>query len=137
MEQTQPHLSKYAAKQARLASDPTFGTTYEVKTREEVEQEQKDAADPNSVPEYIYNQIEAAIKEREAKKQAAAQPVDVAKVTARIAVVTADLHVLEAKIAKERLYIERTLEVIKSKEAHAEALRAAIDKLNAKLSTNQ
>lgn len=109
MEQTQPHMSKYAAKQQRLAEDPNFDTTYEVKTRED----------------------------ERAEKQAAAQPIDVAKVTARIAVVTADLHVLEAKIAKERLYIERTLEVIKSKEAHAEALRAAIAKLNAKLSINQ
>lgn len=109
MEQTQQHMSKYAANQARLATDPTFGTTYEVKTREE----------------------------ERAEKQAAAQPVDVAKVTAKIAAATADLHLLEAKIAKSRLTIERTLEVIKGQEAHAEALRAAIDKLNSKLSINQ
>lgn len=107
MEQIQTKLSKYAAKQQRLAADPNFGTTYEVKTREE----------------------------ERAEKQAA-QPIDVAKVTAKIAAATADLHLLEAKIAKSRLNIERTLEVIKGQEAHAEALRAAIDKLNGKLQLN-
>lgn len=106
--EAQTKLSKYAAKQARLAADPNFGTTYEVKTREE----------------------------ERAEKQAAAQPIDVAKVTAKIAAATADLHLLEAKIAKSRLNIERTLEVIKGQEAHAEALRAAIAKQRGKLQPN-
>lgn len=106
--EAQTKLSKYAAKQQRLAEDPNYGTTYEVKTRDEELSE----------------------------KQATAQPIDVAKVTAKIAAATADLHLLEAKIAKSRLNIERTLEVIKGQEAHAEALRTAIDKLNGKLQLN-
>lgn len=49
MEQTQTKLSKYAAKQARLAADPNFGTTYEVKTREEELAEKQAAAQPIDV----------------------------------------------------------------------------------------
>lgn len=127
MEQTQPKLSKYAAKQQRLATDPTFGTVYEAVAEQ--------AQIASQTAEAVKAKTEQRLA-REAAEQAAAQPIDVAKVTAKIAAATADLHLLEAKIAKSRLNIERTLEVIKGQEAHAEALRAAIDKLNGKLQLN-
>ena len=120
-------LSKYAAKQQRLATDPSFGTVYEV------------AAEQAQISAQVVEAIKAKTEQRlarEAAEKAAAQPIDVAKVTAKIAAATADLHLLEAKIAKSRLNIERTLEVIKGQEAHAEVLRAAIDKLNGKLQLN-
>ena len=36
MEQTQTKLSKYAAKQARLATDPAFGTDYSDKIKDQI-----------------------------------------------------------------------------------------------------
>lgn len=36
MEQAQTKLSKYAAKQARLATDPTFGTDYSDKIKDQI-----------------------------------------------------------------------------------------------------
>ena len=95
-------MSKYAAKQARLASDPSFGTTYEVRPLEDV---------------------------RHPETQA-----EVEKITNRIAVVTAYLKALEAKIERSKTTIEQTKARMDGQNRHAEQLRKVLEKLNARLS---
>lgn len=96
MEQTQPKLSKYAAKQQRLATDPTFGN------------------------EYIFDQVSAAIKEKEAKREAAAKEKE-AKAR-ELQQVRLD------KILKMQLEVRQMERHIESLRAHIEKLQRAIER---------
>ena len=105
MEQTQPKLSKYAAKQQRLATDPTFGT------------------------EYIYDQIEAAIKEKEAKREAEAE--------AKREAAKERQQVRLDKILKMQLEIRQMERHIESLRGHIEKLQRAIERQNELLNAEE
>lgn len=99
MEQTQPKLSKYAAKQQRLATDPTFGN------------------------EYIFDQISAAIKEKDAKREAEEEAAKKKEAKAK------ELQQVRLdKILKMQLEVRQMERHIESLRAHIEKLQRAIER---------
>lgn len=99
MEQTQPKLSKYAAKQQRLATDPAFGTDYSVKIKDQ-----------------IADGIEAATARREAmdkaKDERQARFDKIYKMQTEIHTLERRIETAKAHIVKLTAAIERQKELL-------------------------
>jgi uncharacterized Rmd1/YagE family protein len=100
-------MSKYAEKQRRLAEDPDYGYTYEVKTKEEV------------------------AAEKVAANEAA--QVDVEKIAAKIVAISSEITLAEAKITRYVATMKATAANIAKQKANVERYRAQLAAYQAKL----